>query len=247
MKVCWNITSKCNKDCIYCFKFSENESTHDKNKEILNYLIQNDVDRINWSGGEPFLYSNLTELLKISKQNNIFNCVNTNASLLNKENLEEKIKNIDKLIISLDFVDDELNKKYGIGINYYNHLKEILPKIKEVNDKIIIQITTVVFSENIKLLDCIYEELRKYDVDCWKLIRFFPIRGKALKNKNELSITEDEFVQVKLKFQNLQQNFKINIDNFDETGKQIYIVLSSGKIIKSENMVDEEIGSIKKR
>lgn len=244
MKVCWNITSKCNKDCIYCFKFNEYDSTHEENKEILNYLIQNNVDRINWSGGEPFLYSNLTELLAIGKKNEIFNCVNTNASLLNIDNLKEKLSNVDKLIISLDFVDDELNKENGMGVNYYKHLTEILPKIKEFNNKLIIQITTVVFSKNIELLGNIYKELKKYNIDCWKLIRFFPIRGKALDNKNNLSITDNEFDEVRNKFKNAQQDFKINVDDFDETCKQIFIVLSSGKIIKSENGVDKEVISI---
>ena len=36
----------------------------------------------------------------------------------------------------LDFVDDKLNSKYGIGENYYEHVKRILGFIKELNPKV---------------------------------------------------------------------------------------------------------------
>ena len=35
MKVCWNITSKCNRNCKYCFKFNKDDLQHIKNTNIM--------------------------------------------------------------------------------------------------------------------------------------------------------------------------------------------------------------------
>ena len=238
MKVCWNITSKCNRNCRYCFKFNENDLSFENNKKILEKLIAKGVKEISWTGGEPFLYDNLNDLLKISKDNGILNYVNTNATLLNNSNLKYYLKYIDKLIISLDFIDDSLNLEYGIGKDYFKHVKTILLKIKEVNPTIEIQLNTVLFKENIDYIDDLYQEICKYNIDYWKILRFWPIRGKALMEKKNLSITDEAFVQFVRKYKNKKQNFKIIIQGLEELELKHLIVLSSGKLICSENGKD---------
>lgn len=237
MKVCWNITSRCNKNCRYCFKFEEKELSLEENKKILKNLIDRKVERIAWSGGEPFLYDGLKELLKIAKENNVLNYVNTNATILNEDNLKENIEYVDRLIISLDFIDEELNKKYEIGENYFEHLKKILKLVKKVKPNIEIKINTVVFKGNLNKLEELYQELLNYDIDCWKLIRFFPVRGKALRELS-LDVTDEEFAQVVKDFSNRQQNFKIVIHGHKEMGERHIIVCGSGEIIYSENGKD---------
>ncbi len=238
MKACWNITSKCNRKCRYCFKFNEKDLSLDENEKILDKLISLGVNEISWSGGEPFLYDDFQKLLKLSKEKGLLNYVNTNATLLNRTNLLDNINNIDKLIISLDFVDDTLNEKYGIGTGYYAHIKDILTQINESNFKIEIQLNTVLFSKNIHYIDELYNEICKYNIDYWKILRFWPVRGKALKEKNKLSITDRQFKEFSRKYQNKNQNFKIRIQNFDELEERHFIVLSSGEVVYSENGKD---------
>jgi len=240
MKVCWNITSRCNKNCKYCFKFNQKELTLEENKRILENLTKRDISSIGWSGGEPFLYPDFKELLRLSKEKGFINHVNTNASLLNKNNLKESIENIDRIIISLDFIDEEENKKYEIGDNYYNHVSSLLKDIKEVKPTIEIQINTVLFKGSIKKLEELYNALKNYNIDYWKLIRFFPVRGKAL--EENLSITDEEFFEVVKNFKERQdQNFKIVIHGKKEISERHIIILSSGKLVYSENCKDVEV------
>lgn len=242
MKVCWNITSRCNKNCKYCFKFSKNDLSLEENIKILKKLYNLGVKRISWTGGEPFLYNGLIDLLKLSKNYGLINYVNTNASVLDYNLLRECINYIDKFIISLDFVNDELNCKYGIGENYYCHVKKILLLIKKINPNVEIQINTVVFNGNFNYIDELYNEICKFNIDYWKIIRFFPVRGKAFDRKDDLSITDEEFENVRLRLKEKKQKFKIIVHGLKEMEERHIIVLSSGKFVYSENSKDNMVG-----
>lgn len=240
MKVCWNITSRCNKNCKYCFKFNQKELSLEENKKILENLTKRGITNIGWSGGEPFLYPDLKELLKLSKEKGFINHVNTNATLLNEDNLKENIENIDRIIISLDFIDENENKIYEIGENYYQHISSLLKIMKKVKPSIEIQINTVLFKGSIKRLEEVYNALKNYDIDCWKLIRFFPVRGKAL--EENLAITDEEFLKIVDEYKYKEdQNFKIVIHGKKEMSERHIIILSSGKLVYSENCEDIEV------
>ena len=129
MRVCYNITSKCNRNCRYCFKFEKKDLSLEDNVKVLQNLVKNGVSKISWTGGEPFLYDGLSKLLKMSKDYSIINSVNTNLTTVDAGNLKEKLENVDRLIVSLDFISDILNEEYGIGKDYYKHVSSILKLI----------------------------------------------------------------------------------------------------------------------
>lgn len=244
MKVCWNITSKCNRNCKYCFKFNKADLSLEENQKVLDNLFKLGVKKISWTGGEPFLYDDLPVLLKKSKEYGIVNSVNTNLTTVDLDNLKDKIQNVDRLIISLDFISDDLNEKYGIGKDYYAHVSKVLKQIKQINPNIVLQLNTVLFSGNINYMDEFYEEICKYNIDYWKIIRFLPIRGKAYEEKDNLSINDYQFNEFATKFQNKKQDFKIIIHGLKEMEKKHIIVLSSGKLIYSESGKDKEVKSL---
>lgn len=236
-KVCWNITSKCNRNCKYCFKFNKEDLSFEDNLLILDKLINYKVNNIVWAGGEPFLYENLNKLLKISHEHNILNYVNTNATTLNIDNIKDKLMYVDKIIISLDFVNDKLNEINGIGKDYFKHVKKIIKEIRKVNKNIKIQINTVLFKNNINLIDELYNELLNMDINYLKLIRFFPVRGVA-QNSKDLAITDLEFDNIYIKYSDTKQTFKIIIHGTKEMNKKHFIILSSGQLVCSENGKD---------
>lgn len=236
-KVCWNITSKCNRNCKYCFKFNKEDLSFEDNLLILDKLINYKVNNIVWAGGEPFLYENLNKLLKISHEHNILNYVNTNATTLNIDNIKDKLMYVDKIIISLDFVNDKLNEINGIGKDYFKHVKKIIKEIRKVNKNIKIQINTVLFKNNINLIDELYNELLNMDINYLKLIRFFPVRGVA-QNSKDLAITDLEFDNIYVKYSDTKQTFKIIIHDTKEMNKKHFIILSSGQLVCSKNGKD---------
>ena len=57
MKLCWNITNRCNVNCEHCFRDrNKSEISLENNLLILN-KVSNFVDEINFSGGEVLLYN----------------------------------------------------------------------------------------------------------------------------------------------------------------------------------------------
>ena len=82
-KVCWNITARCNQNCLYCHRFlNVRELNYEENKQILDNLIRDGVTHITWTGGEALLYPDLYKLIKFSKENGVYNRVITNGKLL---------------------------------------------------------------------------------------------------------------------------------------------------------------------
>ena len=241
MRICWNVTSNCNRNCRYCFKFKDEEVSLDAKLKILDRLKELGVKEIIWGGGEPYLVDDIDDLIKKSHKYGIYNEVITNATMLNKDNIVKKLKYVDKLSISLDLIDDDLNKRYGIGENYYKHVKEILPFINKKYPNIYLQINTVVFNGNVDKLNDLYGELCKHKINSWKLNKFYPIRGMALRNKNNLYITNFEYERAVSDFFNTTQDFDIYFNDEEKMMMRHYIVLSSGKLIISQDNNDIEV------
>ena len=57
--VCFNITSKCNMECPYCYRVgpSYGSVNLEKAKEFIDFLVLHNCKTINITGGEPLLIS----------------------------------------------------------------------------------------------------------------------------------------------------------------------------------------------
>lgn len=147
MKVCWNLTRNCNKNCKFCFRDKKlDDLDYNKCLVVLKNLASLDVTKINFAGGEPILFEKLPELLNESKKKGIYNKLTTNASLLNKENISVILKNVDTLAISVDSPFDEDNYFLGRGSNHYTHIKEMIPLIIKKFPNIKVEINTVCYN-----------------------------------------------------------------------------------------------------
>ena len=80
MKVCWNITNRCNRNCKFCFRDkASNELSLDYNLQVLNNLEKLNVTKISYSGGEALLYEGIEKLFRASKEKGMYNKLNTNG------------------------------------------------------------------------------------------------------------------------------------------------------------------------
>ncbi len=87
---------KCNLTCLHCYSSSAPQLKYELDLPLLCRFLEQareaGYNAISLSGGEPFLYSHLQELLQYSKSLGFFNSVTTNGTLL-----KGRTKNIDTL------------------------------------------------------------------------------------------------------------------------------------------------------
>lgn len=113
------ITSACNLDCPICYTVNKNEEAHMLSREdfarILSHLkAQHDeLDIINFTGGEPTLHPGLPDFLRMSREAGIRRLtVSTNGLKLLKEDYVEELAACDaRIVLSLDTYDDQVDKQ----------------------------------------------------------------------------------------------------------------------------------------
>lgn len=205
--VCWDITSKCNEHCLFCYRDEYcKESSLNKNKEILKKLLVNGVGKISFVGGEPLLYKNLFELIEYGKSidSKTQYSLTTNALLLadfdennkftiNVPLLERIVKTFNWITFSLDAPVESIQTNMGRNRNHIPRVIALLDYIRKHNYDIKIKINTVVSKVNVDTLQDLIPVLENFKVDRWKLFKFLPSRGSALLNKDVFEIDDDKY------------------------------------------------------
>ena len=89
--------------------------------------------------GEPYLNPDFLKMVSFASNQNIFTITSTNAHYLTEENAKKTVESkLDKLIISVDGITQEVYEKYRIGGNYNKVIegtKEILKQKKLLNSR----------------------------------------------------------------------------------------------------------------
>ena len=245
--VCWNITSRCNENCKFCYRIlTDSENDLEKNKKVLEVLSKLSIDKISWTGGEPLLYPNLIELLKISKLYLIKNNLLTNGKLLSREKILELEPYLDYITLSYDSNNSNTFEIMGRGKKHGINVIQILDYIKDNNINIKIKINTLVSKMNKDEVIDIGKLLEKYNIERWRLFKFMPLRNCAINNSTSFEISNEEYKQVVSDVKNLYGNH-IQISERNEYKIQSYYLLINplGDFIITENMKDKVIYNIK--
>lgn len=99
-------TRKCNLACLHCYSSSAPEHKEmldiEALKRFLGYAFENGFNNISVSGGEPFLYQNLEELLKFTRSIGYQNTLATNGMLLQSERNQRILEYVDLIAVSVD-------------------------------------------------------------------------------------------------------------------------------------------------
>ncbi len=179
------LTGRCNLKCKYCYNqrfSSKDEFSKETLIEVIEQCKKIGVKNFTFSGGEPFLYRNLFDIIALCK--NCYVSILTNGTLLS-EKLLYKIKEYDQikeLKISLDGFEGHNKIRVGSKsdsiIQHIKNLKKILPDC-------FITINTIITKENIKELQKLYFLLRDIGIQQWRVDMPF-YEGRYKQNYNSL-------------------------------------------------------------
>ena len=113
------ITSACNLDCPICYTVNKNDDAYMLSKEEFQKMLDHlktqhdEMDIINFTGGEPTLHPELPELLRMARRAGIQRLtVSTNGLKLKNEAFVKELAECEaRIVLSLDTFDDEVDMK----------------------------------------------------------------------------------------------------------------------------------------
>ena len=186
LKVFFEITSKCNLNCIHCSNRHSNIRSHNmKSKTVIHYLNQLydlNVPEINITGGEPLIHPDIYKIMNHAIQLFPGLTISTNGKLLNDKILSF-LKQIELryLNISLDGTA-EVHNAIRIGSDFSNIIRKIVLAKKYIDD---IGVTITLNNRNIHDIENIVSTAKYYGI---KKINFGIIKKSFFNENNELLI-----------------------------------------------------------
>lgn len=225
----FEITGNCNMKCVHCYqkKYLHQPQNEISFKEIQNLILEMrklQVEEIGISGGEPFMRTDIFDIIKFFEDNEIaVSSIFTNGLLLNKKIIENllKCRSNFSLFVSLDAIKPDSMKFRGFNsIQGKKVLQRALKNIRIATEAgIPISVNTMVTKENIKDIYQMYDYLREIGVKGWRL--GVPKRtGNFRECYFKFALSWEEVLDVYLKIiqyhteieQKLQQDFNFQIE-----------------------------------
>lgn len=116
--------------------------------------------------GEPYINKNLPEMIRYAQSKNIYVSISTNGHFVNKKTVDNILNNApDKLIFSMDGLDEESYQNYRVGGSFKKAdegLRLLINKRNEIGrKKPFVEFQFIVMKQNEHLLD----DVKKYGKD----------------------------------------------------------------------------------
>lgn len=132
------ITSACNLDCPICYTINKNAEAYqmsaDEMRRILDHLLEDhdELDIINFTGGEPTMHSELPDFLAMCREAGIRRLtVSTNGLKLMDPSYLRKLAQLDvRVILSFDTFSPETDQKL-LGANTVGRKLKLLDRLAE--------------------------------------------------------------------------------------------------------------------
>ena len=202
MRARFDITSRCNLNCMHCgateFKTTEEWTTEEALK-VFKDLLSNGFSQFDFLGGEPLIRDDILDICSYLNENKAFTLMATNGLLLNEEiiNTLVNLKFFEAVFFSIDGASKEVYETIrgkGTYEKMLSNLGALASKKKEAKSQVRIGLTCVVNKVNASETAALVELADQYDLDCVSLISIGWL-GNAKKNKDKLYIEpQQEFM-----------------------------------------------------
>ncbi|KAG9465400.1 hypothetical protein GDO78_018397 [Eleutherodactylus coqui] len=188
------------------------------------------MEKINFSGGEPFLQDRgnfVGKLVEYCKKELKLPSVSivSNGSLITERWFKNYGKHLDILAVSCDSFNEEVNKLIGRGQGKKNHVEKLM-KIRQwcCDYNVAFKINSVINSYNVD--EDMRDELNRINPIRWKVFQCLIIDGEnsgeeALRQAEKFVITDDEFKG----FLNRHKDIKCLVPESNQQMRDSYLIL----------------------
>lgn len=197
--IVWNITNKCNLSCRHCIEKLFDDKPSDvsisKNKiyVLLQEMDQYGLERLQISGGEPFVSPYFEDVIRGATNTSICIDIFTNATCISQEQhelLKEIIRNRPESItfhVSLDG-DEEGHNYLRRNNKAYKKTVENIKKIMSYGG--VVNVETIVHKQNIYSLERLINSLIDLHIEYVYIHPMFGPERKKVFGEKELTIEE---------------------------------------------------------
>ncbi|WEW61419.1 hypothetical protein PRK78_006909 [Emydomyces testavorans] len=221
-------TRTCNYECGFCFHTAKTSYIEplESTKRGLALLRDAGMKKINFAGGEPFLYpKHLGALVEYCKKDLKIESVSivTNGSRVTERFLSKYGQYIDIIAVSCDSFQEDVNVKIGRGKG--SHLQDVLRASKLCRDHgIRFKLNTVVNQYN--YTEDMNEHIAALDPFRWKVFQVLIIEEEngseqTLRDGRRFTITDEQFQQ----FCKTHEHNKCFIPESNDVMKSSYLLM----------------------
>lgn len=204
LSVNYHFTRQCNYSCGFCFHTAKTSYVLpiDQAKRGLQMLKEKGMEKINFSGGEPFLVKRgefVGEMCKFCKEELELPSVTiiSNGSLITEKWFQKYGNYLDILAVSCDSFNPDVNETIGRQQGKKNHLQS-LRQVRQwcYQYKVAFKVNTVVNTHN-KDEDMV-EPIKDLNPCRWKVFQCLLIGGEnagkdAIRQAESFVVSEDDF------------------------------------------------------
>lgn len=183
------ISRKCNFKCNFCFHTQKNHNILPlaDAKRGIRLLHQAGTEKINFAGGEPFLYPELLgELCKTSHELGMAVSIISNGSMISNEWMQTYARFVDIMGVSIDSFNPKTNEAIGrVGGGNKNYEDQI-SVVRDLCSRhgVMFKMNTVVCSLNWQ--EDMRENVRKLDPMRWKVFQVLLLNDENAGGPGEL-------------------------------------------------------------
>ena len=218
-----NITKSCNSKCQYCLSWqiaNAPQPTMDEIRSIVDSLALLGFQRIAFSGGEPLLRNDLTEMVQYAHQKGLLVNVLTNGLLATTSRICELIDaGLDYLTLSMDSINPQMYTFLrGIPYELFHKRLEECITIKKQNPQLFLSVHCVISKANMNDIPDLVKYLDERGVfTSFQVIHpIFNSRGKQIESPLYFGLEDQPALDgvVKKLIEMKYQGYKISSSKF---------------------------------
>ncbi|KAM4693503.1 S-adenosylmethionine-dependent nucleotide dehydratase RSAD2 [Discoglossus pictus] len=228
----YHFTRQCNYKCGFCFHTAKTSFVLplEEAKKGLSLLKEAGMEKINFSGGEPFLHERgnfVGKLVRFCKEELKLPSVSivSNGSMITEKWFKLYGEYLDILAVSCDSFNEDVNKLIGRGQGKKNHVENLLKIRKWCRDyTVAFKINSVINSYNVH--EDMTTEISMINPVRWKVFQCLIIEGEncgedALRQAEKFVISYEEFKQ----FLDRHKETKCLVPESNQQMRDSYLIL----------------------
>lgn len=217
----FHISYSCFNNCIFCSerdrlnKFKEQFVKKESIIKILKWFSSRGFNHITFTGGEPTLHPNFTELVQLAKQLNYKTYVSTNGGLFSlKRFCQKTLPYLDEICFSLHGHNAKLHNFHTRNKTSFSRLLRAIKNVEEATEDVYGFINIVITKYNFDSLEKIIDFVSYYKKIKQILISNLAPEGNGLNNFKELVMPLSQIKQKISNIVHLAQNMSLVVRFF---------------------------------